>query len=381
MQNVYVLGDGQLARMLRQAAEPLGVKVKAIGLESKLSIDSLKQELTQPTSITAEIERWPATPITDFLSSQPCFVNQTVFAQLADRYTQKKLIDRLNLNTAPWQLLPEEDKWQDLFNNLDKNIVIKTRTGGYDGRGQWRVNKDNINESLPKELVGEAIAEAMIPFNYEISLVGARNYEGEKVFYPITHNYHQEGILRASVAFSVNSEHQETKIASEHPYKKNLLKLQEMAENMLGSLLDDLQYVGVLAMECFVVNSDDGPRLLINELAPRVHNSGHWTQNGASISQFELHIRAICGLPLLKPIIYNTSVMINIIGTPINYAWLNHSLINLHWYDKEPRIGRKLGHLNISSTDKCLINEALDALFLNLPDEYSDSIEWVKNTL
>jgi len=133
----------------------------------------------------------------------------------------------------------------------------------------------------------------------------------------------------------------------------------------------------VMAMECFV--TPEG--LLINELAPRVHNSGHWTQNGASISQFELHLRAILGLALPKPVVFAPSVMVNLIGTAVNVAWLQQPLVHLHWYDKEVRPGRKVGHLNLTDSDQARLAAALNALVPLLPEEYASGIAWAVEKL
>lgn len=174
-----------------------------------------------------------------------------------------------------------------------------------------------------------------------MSLVGARAHDGSTVFYPLTHNLHQDGILRTSVAFpQANAEQQ------------------AQAESMLSAIMQALNYVGVMAMECFI--TPEG--LLINELAPRVHNSGHWTQNGASISQFELHLRAITGLPLPAPVINAPSVMINLIGSELNYDWLKLPLVHLHWYDKAVRPGRKVGHLNLTDSDTSRLSATTEAL-------------------
>ncbi|WP_301897429.1 ATP-grasp domain-containing protein, partial [Vibrio cholerae] len=171
----------------------------------------------------------------------------------------------------------------------------------YDGRGQWRL-RPGEQGTLPPDAYGECIVEQGINFSGEVSLIGARSHQGESVFYPLTHNLHEDGILRMSVAL---------------PQPNS--KLQQQAEKMLSAIMDKLNYVGVMAMECFIV----GDRLLINELAPRVHNSGHWTQNGASISQFELHLRAILDLPLPQPVVNTPSAMVNLIGTPVNIQWLS----------------------------------------------------------
>ena len=143
---------------------------------------------------------------------------------------------------------------------------------------------------------------------------------------------------------------------------------------MLGAIMHELGYVGVMAMECFITPGG----LLINELAPRVHNSGHWTQNGASISQFELHLRAILNLPMPQPVIASTSVMVNLIGSDLNDAWLQLPLVHLHWYDKDVRPGRKVGHLNLSDTDTSRLDASLEALVPLLPPEYASGIAWAQ---
>lgn len=238
-------------------------------------------------------------------------------------------------------------------------MIVKRRTGGYDGRGQWRVRPgDELN--LPAEIYGECIVEQGIPFDAEVSVIGARSQSGQSVFYPITHNLHQEGILRTSVAFP-----------NANPVQ------QQQAQAMLSSVMDELGYVGVMAMECFVV----GDKLLINEIAPRVHNSGHWTQNGASISQFELHLRAILNLPMPTPEVFSPAVMVNLIGTDVNLEWLNLPLVHLHWYEKEVRPARKVGHLNLTHSDILQLENTLDSLIPMLPNEYKSGIEWAKTKL
>jgi phosphoribosylaminoimidazole carboxylase (NCAIR synthetase) len=152
---------------------------------------------------------------------------------------------------------------------------------------------------------------------------------------------------------------------------------QAQAESMLSAIMQELGYVGVMAMECFVTPGG----LLINELAPRVHNSGHWSQNGASISQFELHLRAITDLPLPQPVVTSPSVMINLIGTDLNYTWLALPLVHLHWYDKEVRPGRKVGHLNLNDTDTGRLSATLEAMVPLLPPEYASGIAWAQAKL
>jgi 5-(carboxyamino)imidazole ribonucleotide synthase len=355
LRSVCVLGNGQLGRMLKQAGEPLGIKVYPVGLEEEPTTIPYQQSV-----ITAEIERWSDTPFTQILAKHPHFINRDIFPLIADRLTQKQLLDQLGLPTAKWFLLNQSQDWQKLFTELGELLIVKRRTGGYDGRGQWRISVNNpIN--VPDDLYQHAIVEQAIPFDKEMSLVGARNAKGETVFYPLTHNLHQDGILKMSVAVP-NASHS---------------LLQAKAEKMLSAIMHKLNYIGVMAMECFIV----GDELLINELAPRVHNSGHWTQNGASISQFELHLRAILGLPLPKPDVFSPSVMVNLIGTELNINWLSIDLVHLHWYEKEVRVGRKVGHLNLTHNQPDKLLKALDTLILLLPCDYQISIEWAKQKL
>ncbi|MBJ3814606.1 5-(carboxyamino)imidazole ribonucleotide synthase [Shimwellia pseudoproteus] len=354
MMQVCVLGNGQLGRMLRQAGEPLGITVYPVGLDAEPQGVPFQHSV-----ITAEIERWPETALTRELARHNAFVNRDVFPIIADRLTQKQLFDKLALATAPWQLLADAAQWPAIFARLGDLAIVKRRTGGYDGRGQWRLRSAETAQ-LPAACYGECIVEQGINFSGEVSLVGARGRDGSTVFYPLTHNLHQEGILRTSVVFPQAD-----------------LALQEQAESMLSAIMHELEYVGVMAMECFITPGG----LLINELAPRVHNSGHWTQNGASISQFELHLRAILDLPLPPPVVNGASVMVNLIGTDLNYDWLKLPLVRLHWYDKDVRPGRKVGHLNLNDQDTDRLSATLEALTPLLPVEYHSGIQWAQHKL
>ncbi len=354
MKPVCVLGNGQLGRMLRQAGEPLGIAVYPVGIDAEPEAVPYQNSV-----ITAEIERWPETALTRELATHSAFVNRDIFPRLADRLTQKQLLDQLGLATAPWQLLASAAEWPQVFAALGELAIVKRRVGGYDGRGQWRLRPGQEAE-LPADAYGECIVEQGINFSGEVSLVGARGHDGRSVFYPLTHNLHEDGILRASVA-----------LPQPNP------ALQRQAEQMLAAILNELNYVGVMAMECFIV----GDRLLTNELAPRVHNSGHWTQNGASISQFELHLRAILGLPLPQPVVSTPSVMVNLIGTAVNEQWLSLPLVHLHWYEKEVRPGRKVGHLNLNDPSAADLRQALQALTPLLPGEYQSGLAWAQQKL
>ncbi|MGC6247080.1 5-(carboxyamino)imidazole ribonucleotide synthase [Bisgaard Taxon 45] len=352
---IYVLGNGQLGRMLRYAGAPLDIDVQPLAFNAPLV------DLASDSLITAEIERWEKTPLTEMLGNHANFVNQNVFAKLADRLSQKTLLDELQLPTSPWCLLKDNKSWSTVFGHIGEKVVVKRRMGGYDGRGQWIIQPQNT-DVITDDLYGETIAEKFIPFDYEISLVGARFKNGETRFYPVTHNLQQNGILRYSVVDT---------------YFPQQTQQQANAEAMLGKIMHHLNYVGVMAMECFVV----GDQLLINELAPRVHNSGHWTQLGCAISQFELHLRALLDLPTPALQTFAPSVMVNLIGTEHNAAWLNIPFSQLHWYGKEVRPGRKVGHINLTHPDKKILIANLERLRQRLPEDYQSGLNWAVEKL
>lgn len=313
---VAVLGNGQLGAMLQQAGQRICINVHLLNIEQ----DQLP---TADTIITAEREHWPINPFTEALLRHPGWLNDAAFSVLSHRVRQKTLIDQLKLPTAPWCAVSAGMSQVELHQIVGPDIFLKRARGGYDGRGQQRLRQSSVSDSLAWN--EDAVAEQAIPFETEVSLVGARGRNGETVYYRLTENRHEEGILTISLS---------------RPCR--LDALQSKAEQMLGKVMQALDYVGVMAMECFVVKDE----LLINEIAPRVHNSGHWTQAGASISQFEMHLRAICGLPMPQPEQEGASMMINLLGLPYNPALLKHGAAQLHWYGKSVQPGRKMGHLN-----------------------------------
>ncbi|ETX10580.1 phosphoribosylaminoimidazole carboxylase [Marinomonas ushuaiensis DSM 15871] len=352
MSILWVLGAGQLGAMLKQAGTPIGVDVRPIDIESTDVLPLNAEDI-----VTAEREEWPDTAATKQLATHNNFVNLATFPQLADRLTQKQWLDRLNLATAPWFPVETDSTAKYAYQMLGDRVLMKRRRGGYDGKGQYWLKESELTE-IPDDWKGQAIAEQAINFDEEVSLVGVRGRNGEKYFYPLTLNLHINGILYASIS----------------PLER-LKPLQTKAEKMLSKLMDTLDYVGVMAMECFRV----GDNLLINELAPRVHNSGHWTQAGSSVSQFENHVRAVTNLPLAPSEIKNQSMMVNLIGVDLDHEWLKIKGLELHWYGKEVRPGRKVGHLNFCSNDKNLLQSALKEL--NLPEPYSEAINWMTENL
>ncbi|MFP2769890.1 5-(carboxyamino)imidazole ribonucleotide synthase [Oceanisphaera sp. KMM 10153] len=354
MSRIWVLGAGQLGQMLKHAGMPLNLDVRPVDIESEETFPLQPHE-----QVTAEREQWPDTVATRQLAAHPAFVNLETFPILADRFTQKSLIDKLDLATAPWQLVETATSAEALHQKLGERVLLKRRTGGYDGRGQHWLREPGL-DAIPDDWHEQAIAEQAIDFDEEMSVVGMRGADGRCFFYPLTLNLHVNGILLGSVA----------------PLAR-LAHLQAEAEQMLGKLMNDLDYVGVMAMECFRV----GEHLLINELAPRVHNSGHWTQAGANISQFEAHLRAVAKLPLVQPTVKNTSVMVNLVGTERNDAWLSVPGAELYWYGKEVRPGRKVGHINFCLDNHADTKTALDQLQPLLPVNYVQVLNWLRSQL
>lgn len=350
MKRIWVLGAGQLGAMLHQAGSSLGLDVRPVDIEQ-----AELPELLASDVVTAEREDWPDTHITHLLARHPEFINQQIFSRLADRYSQKQLLNQLQLPTAQWQNFTADTNLSDLHAQLGPRVLLKRRRGGYDGRGQLWLDSQT-DTSLLNGWRDQAIVEQQINFTEEVSLIGARSHSGQEIYYPLTLNLHSQGILMASIA----------------PLER-LSYLQTQAESLLSRLLQALNYVGVMAMECFRV----GDQLLINELAPRVHNSGHWTQAGSSLSQFSAHLCAISQLPLAVPRIKNLTVMLNLIGVDYQPAWLGVSGVELHWYNKQIRAGRKVGHINLTASGLQEWQQSLNELQSLLPDRYIDAMEWI----
>ena len=236
--------------------------------------------------------------------------------------------------------------------------VLKTRRMGYDGKGQWILGTAEdvkiAKDGLPKL---PFTVERFVPFTRELSVIAVRGKAGETAFYPLVENHHRNGILRLSLA----------------PAPGVAPEIQKAAEDAARQVLEALNYVGVLAIEFFEC---DG-KLLANEMAPRVHNSGHWTIEGAVTSQFENHLRAICGLPLGSTTAIGASAMINLIGeVPESVQVLAIPSAHLHLYGKEPRPGRKLGHVTLRapSFDHLASGFASLPAFFQRPDFCLDGV-------
>lgn len=342
---IGILGGGQLARMLALAGYPLGLKFIVLEpaadacaadvaehLQGDYGDDALLAELADKADIvTYEFENVPAAAVAFLAERVAVYPPRQALVSAQDRLDEKALFRRLGIDTPEFVAVNSLDELEQAMEQVGWPAVVKTRTQGYDGKGQAVLKQPGDLAPAWQSLGGvPAIVETFVPFEREVSVIAVRSTSGEMVCYPLTENTHRDGILRLSIA------------RSDDP-------MQEKAANYAERLLDELDYVGVLALELFQA----GDRLLANEFAPRVHNSGHWTQDGAETSQFENHLRAVLGLPLGATDIVGYTAMVNLVGlipAPEDVLVNTHS--HLHLYGKEPRPGRKVGHINLCAQSR-----------------------------
>ncbi len=371
--HIAIIGCGQLSRMLALAGIPFGFKFSFIndaedqdtvcvdGLgaivewRSGDSFHTLYSVLGNPDIVTVEKEQVDISLLIGLQAFCSVYPDPKAFAICQDRYKEKQLLDSLDI---PCSSYVHDQPLSVCVETLSLPIVIKSCRDGYDGKNQWVLKTPEDVEALEQILKDKGIsskdyiAEQWIPFDKEISLVSVRSVNGEARHYSLTENTHDKGILKQSIAPAPN--------VSE--------ALIEKAQDYLSRIVNDLNYVGVIAMECFVT----GEKLLINELAPRVHNSGHWTQSGSKTCQFENHLRAITGTALGNTHNHGVAGMVNLIGIEKPSLKVLTPDSKLHWYNKSVRPGRKLGHINFQKADLDQLQIAMNS-FSKLSDtEHSD---------
>jgi 5-(carboxyamino)imidazole ribonucleotide synthase len=345
---VAVLGGGQLGRMLALAGLPLGLRFRfldpgadaAAGALGPLVVGELGDEaalgrVTEDAAVvTYEWEGVPAAGARFVETSRPVLPPPVALDVAQDRLREKELCRRLGIATPEFAAVDDRAGLERAVQELGLPAVLKTRRGGYDGKGQVVLRGQHDVERALAELGADPlILETHVPFDRELSVLAVRGRDGATSCWPLVENHHADGILRWSLA----------------PAPDMPTGLQEAGEQIAGKLLDELAYAGVLAVELF----DVGGELLVNELAPRVHNSGHWTIEGAVTSQFENHLRAILGWPLGSTAAVGASAMVNCIGAlPDPGAVLAISGAHFHDYGKAPRPGRKVGHVTLTARDR-----------------------------
>ena len=352
--NIGILGAGQLARMLAQAGHPKGHNFMFLSPEvspcaaeygvhllADYDDDLALEKLAQWADVvTYEFENVPVQSIQYLESHARVHPSSNALAISRNRVTEKEQFRALGIATTEYAVIDSLSSLQDGVVTVGLPSILKTCTDGYDGKGQV-VIRTQADVDIAWKTLGDVtcILEAMVPFERELSIIATRNETGEKVFYPVSENYHRDGILRLSLS-QPNDE------------------MQSVAETLIDRLLDEMDFVGTLTLELFQVRG----QLLANEMAPRVHNSGHWTIEGATTSQFENHILAIQGLPLGSTTVNQSAAMVNIIGKrPLDITQLKSPYTHLHDYTKAERDGRKIAHVTLLEEQESSDNRIFSA--------------------
>lgn len=361
---VGVLGGGQLGRMLALAGYPLGLRFRFLDPSADAPAGQIAPRMTEayedPNAlerfvegldlVTYEFENVPVTSARYLAGRVPVYPPPEALEAAQDRLTEKSLFRDCDIPVPPFAPVEAFADLEEAVDKIGLPSVLKTRRFGYDGKGQWVLRSPEDMEPAWRSLGGvPLILEGFVPFQRELSILAVRNCTGETAFYPLVENHHREGILRLSLA----------------PAPDLTPEIQTQAERIAGALLETLNYVGVLAIEFFECEG----RLLANEMAPRVHNSGHLTLEGAETSQFENHLRAVIGFPLGSTRLIGQSVMVNLIGEiPKVEEILQIPHVHLHHYGKRPRPGRKVGHVTLRADSPDALPDSLDRLRRLLKD-------------
>jgi 5-(carboxyamino)imidazole ribonucleotide synthase len=354
---VGVLGAGQLGRMLALAGRTLGLRFlfvdptpdpPAACVGEHLQIDYASPEALERLAacdvVTYEFENVPVEPVRAVAERTLVYPPVDALAIAQDRLHEKTCFQELGIPTPPFVNVESKENLDAALAVIGFPAVLKTRRFGYDGRGQAVLRTDADAERAFAEL-GHVplLLEGFVPFERELSLIGARGRDGSTRFYPLVENHHRDGILRLTLA----------------PAPDITADRQRAAEGYMRALFDRTGYVGILALELFQA----GGRLVANEIAPRVHNTGHLTIEAAHTSQFEQHLRAVLGLPLGSTALLAPSAMLNAIGRlPDAAAVLRIEDTHLHAYGKAPRSGRKVGHVTVRAPDWATLAERLSIL-------------------
>ena len=355
---IGILGGGQLGRMLALAAARLGLRCNVYSPDPDSPAFDVVQHATcaeyadvaalelfaaEVDVITYEFENVPSATAMILAARRPVLPDPSVLGVTQDRLAEKDFVRKLGIATADYADVSSVEALREAIARIRLPAVLKTRRFGYDGKGQSIIRSPGDLQAIWTELgTNSAILEQFIPFEREISVVAARSADGHVECFDVTENEHRDHILKTS------------RVPAQIPDA-----LAAEAREVATKIADAFEYVGVLAVEMFVVAGAGGPSLLVNEIAPRVHNSGHWTLDGASVSQFEQHIRAIAGWPLAPVHRHGDVTMTNLIGSDIDDygAWLKKPGATVHLYGKgAAREGRKMGHVTevkaVSGTKK-----------------------------
>jgi 5-(carboxyamino)imidazole ribonucleotide synthase len=360
---IGILGGGQLGYMLALAGYPLGLHFRFLDPSPEAPVGRIASRITAQYDdrsalkkfaaglelVTYEFENVPVEAARFLAEHVPVLPPPAALEAAQDRLNEKRLFQRLGIATTEFAAVASQEALDGAITQIGLPAILKTCRMGYDGKGQWILRspedvaraKSELpvpNASAEKRAGGEKaeqnapfLLESLVAFTRELSVLAVRGRTGETAFYPLVENHHRGGILRLSLA----------------PAPQLDRAVQQVAEDVARRVFDALQYVGVVAIEFF----EHEGRLLANEMAPRVHNSGHWTIEGAVTSQFENHLRAVVGLPLGSTSAIGCSAMLNLIGdVPDPAEVLAVRDAHLHLYGKSARAGRKLGHVTLRAS-------------------------------
>ena len=340
---IGILGGGQLGRMLSVAASRLGLKthifepganppaahvadaVTTASYDDRAALTAFAQSVDV---ITYEFENIPTSALDLLETLRPIHPGRQALATSQDRLVEKNFLQSLGLQTAPFATVDNTADLDAAIAQIGTPAIMKTRTMGYDGKGQARImSQGDAAQALADMAGAPAILEGFVNFSHEVSIIGARSADGAVACFDPGENVHVDGILRTTTVPAKLTPSQRTD-----------------AVLIAARILNELDYVGVMGVELFVTPQG----LIVNEIAPRVHNSGHWTQNGCTIDQFEQHIRAVAGWPLGDGSRHSDVVMENLIGDDMDrLPELAKTTAALHLYGKaDVKTGRKMGHVN-----------------------------------
>ena len=355
---IGILGGGQLGYMLALAGYPLDMHFRFLDPSPQAPVGRIAPRVTAEYTdfdalekfahglalVTYEFENVPVAAARFLQKIVPVYPSPQALETAQDRLAEKALFQKLGISTTQFEAVNSAKDLDLAVAKIGLPAILKTCRLGYDGKGQWVLRTQEDVARAKKEIPSAGlILEKLIRFSRELSILAVRSRSGDTAFYPLVENHHRGGILRLSLAPAPNL----TRV------------LQTQAEAAARQVLESLDYVGVLAIELFEC---DG-RLLANEMAPRVHNSGHWSIEGAVTSQFENHLRAVSGLPLGSTATLGHFAMLNLIGElPDSSELLAVTNAHLHVYGKSLRPGRKVGHVTLRADSAKLLRERFEQL-------------------
>ncbi|RYX86754.1 5-(carboxyamino)imidazole ribonucleotide synthase [bacterium] len=356
---IGILGGGQLGRMLALSGYPLGLTFKAFDpsseavaghvapllIEDPNDVDALGWFSKGLDAVTYEWENVPVASARFLEQRVPVFPPPLALEVAGDRVGEKSFFRELEVPCPGFWPVDKRQELEAATNESGFPCVLKTRRFGYDGKGQFVLREQSDVAKAWEEIGGvPLILEAFVSFDRELSILATRSREGDMRFYPLVENHHRGGILRLSIA----------------PAPRLTPELQRAAENFARKIMEKLGYVGTMALELFQV----GEELMANEIAPRVHNSGHWTIEGSETSQFENHIRAVAGLPLGSTAMATPcAAMVNLVGELPELAdVLVIEGAHAHYYGKDVKPNRKVGHVTVTASDESELKARVDAV-------------------